>query len=392
MKVLVLNSHEDSGRIYGNALSTEQITPIYVDDRKAAATLFLDKEKPDLVLLSLEWLPFQRIVAVEARKRNIPVLYVMDGVIEWSYIWNNHSFVLKTGTVLQPLIANHISVIGRHQARILSAMGLGDKISVIGLPRLDGFSIKRVIQSRQRPTLLICCARTPAHNNDHHINVIRALSDIKKLTDKLNIDCVWRITNGLAQALGVRAANGHLTKLLATSSAMIAFPSTIALEGMLSGLPTAIIEYRPVPIYIDTAWEIRSCDHIYPVINELLYPPAEKMAYQAYCLEEELSIGNATENLRNLILKLGNGEYDDSRTQPQSAYGPLDFKLVHSQISCFSSSATATLQYASDAYMKKEKELYEWSEEVKSTLVIKFIRLLRKAPLFRKINRLLDLI
>ncbi|SEJ31269.1 hypothetical protein [Frateuria terrea] len=390
MKILVLNSPEDARRIYGSALFHDDVTSTYVDGGNINPKMLLDKETPDLVLLSLEWLPFQRVVSAEARRRNIPVLYVMDGILEWSYVWNNHSFVFPAGTVLQPLIASHISVIGRHPARILAAMGLGEKISIIGLPRLDNFDRARVVASGAPPRLLICCARTPSHNNEHRISVIQALSDIKAIAEELGIGCAWRITDELAQILDVKKAAEPLTELLSTSSALITLPSTVALEGMLCGLPTAIMEYRPVPLYLETAWQIRSREHIRPTINELLYPPAEKLAYQDYCLNEELNIADAGDNLHRLIAEITAHTGKVVESAPKAPYGALDFKLVHSQISTFSSSSLASLQYEIDAYASYDKLLRTWKADLFATWPIKLLRMLRGVPLFKRINRLLE--
>jgi hypothetical protein len=90
----------------------------------------------------------------------------MDGIIEWAYLWQNWGFVKPEGTVLQPLIASDLCVIGQHPARILAGLGLADKIHVVGLPRLDGIKRQRVIDQDQPRRIVVATAKTCRHNPD----------------------------------------------------------------------------------------------------------------------------------------------------------------------------------------------------------------------------------
>jgi hypothetical protein len=313
----------------------------------------------------------------------------MDGVLEWSYVWGNQSYVIPRGTVLQPLVASHLAVIGRRPGRILASMGMGSRIHVIGLPRLDGLPLSGTTASRRRPIILIACARTASHNLDHDANVRRALHDLKSVAEELGLEVIWRIPPDLAIEIGITPSNEALSEVLNAASAVVTFTSTLALEAMRAGLPTAIVEYRPVPLYVESAWQIRSRDHVYPVFNELLHPPAEKIAYQEFCLQEELEDGSASERLASLVMQLGRGQLREEGT-PASSSGALDFKLVHSQLSSFSASPNASLQYELDASRALRRLVADRMRELRATWQVRILRRLRKVPTFGKLNRLLD--
>ena len=324
--------------------------------------------KPDAILLSREWSRPWRLIANAARRANVPVIYVMDGVIEWSYVWNNLSFVKPEGTVLQPLLASQLCVVGRHPARILAGLGLANRIHVVGLPRLDGFPRTRVITAGQRPKILVATAKTFGHNVEHKTLVRRALRDLKNwFAVNPFVVPVWRIAEEVAEEIGVRPERaGAIGDLLSEASGTISFTSTCLLESMLKGVPTAQLDYRAVPLYVQTAWEIRCAEHISGVIQELLYPPAEKLAFQEQCLEDELELGNGSERLAKVICQAIN----DSRNPPSqptsvlaAEFGRLDFHQVHSQLSSFSATLQAPLQYELDAlqnlYERQRHELRE---------------------------------
>jgi hypothetical protein len=127
---------------------------------------------------------------------------------------------------------------------------------------------------------------------------------------------------------------------------------------MLRGIPVAQIEYRAVPLYVATAWEIRSADMIPAVTQELLHPPAEKLAWQSACLADELEAGDATERLVDVL-----GEAIRRRggraggTMPAvSPDASLDFRRVHSELSAFSAAPLARVQYELDAAHRMLRE------------------------------------
>lgn len=351
LKIVVLDEPERLESLFGTTFTLLGVEPIHVNSTDYEAII---DSKPNVILLSREWSYEWRIVAAEASKADIPVIYVMDGVIEWSYVWNNLSFVQPEGTVLQPLIADALCVIGQHPARILASLGLADRIHIVGLPRFDAYPRTRRIDQNSPPKIVISTAKTYGHNVEQKVMVKQAIMDLKQwFSSNIHINVVWRIDDDLARELRIITDNsGSFSEHLETAAGLISFSSTCLLEGMLKGIPTALIDYRASPQYVQTAWDIRSKHHIHPVVQELLYPPHNKIALQEFCLADELECGciPAAKRLADVIMNVIESKSKNAPMfQKNEIYGKIDYHQIHSQLSTFSLSPKALLQYELDA-------------------------------------------
>lgn len=368
LQIAIIGTAEHEGRMCGRAFEILGVTPLYLDP--AQPTIPTDPP-PDVVVVSREWSIDIRHSAMQARRRNIPVVYIMDGVIEWAYFWANWGFVKPEGTVLQPLIASDLCVIGQHPARILAAQGLADKIHIVGLPRLDGLKRQRVIDQDQRPRIVVATAKTFGHNTAHKVYVRAALRDLKEWFDRHSeVVPVWRVSQPLAAELAVEPSSDlELVDLLRGASGVISFTSTVLLEAMLLGVPTAQIDYRAVPQYVGGAWEIRCAEHIDGVIQQLIFPPQELLAFQDAVLHDELALGDASARLAAVLRDAASGTCESAAQLPNSSplsTGQLDFRLVHSHLSAFSVSPTSRLQYELDATYKlweRDRQQFQSAEE-----------------------------
>ena len=396
-KVLVLNENTsfDAQRIYGDLLNSKDFKFVFYSKPVISIDEIYDNEFPDIVLTSLEWLPFQRLMISEARRRNIPTLYVMDGVIEWSYIWNNQSYVLPGGIMFQPLVSDYIAVIGHHPARILASIGLGEKINIIGLPRLNINKKRTVCIEKAKKKIGIFTANTPYHNSEQEYYVRKALSDLKDELKFLSeeVEIVWRINESLAESMGVANNKEDLENILLSLDCVISFHSTVILEAMLYNIPTALIEYRNVPIYIQTAWQIRSKNYIQLVIRELLYPSNEKMAYQAYCFNDELYLNGKNDNLKQLILLLINREFNNAYIKT-NLRGAMDFHHINSQLGFFSIGENDKLRYEIDGYIKHNRNISKVLSDMyfvlSKNLIVRFFMKFKFLPLSKYLNNFIE--
>jgi hypothetical protein len=349
--IVVLGTPHHEGRIVGRAFELLEVTPTYVLDGLPRALDALPTA--DVMVVSREWSRGIRVAVARARRRGIPVVYVIDGVIEWSYVWNNQSFVRSEGTVLQPLLASHLCAIGRNQARILAGLGLADRLHVVGIPRLDDLDRRRVSDPAKPPTVLVTTARTWGHNVEQKTAVRRALRDLKAWFDAHPfIRPVWRVAPEIGAELNLPLdAAGSLMDTLRYAHVLISFTSTTLIEGMAMGVPTVQVDYRAVPQYVQTAWDIRAPEHLDGVLQSALHPAPERLAYQDWCLAGELEEGNASARLAEVICTAV-AEGRSPRVSPPSevhAHGRLDFRQVHSHLSSFAVSPMSVLQYELDA-------------------------------------------
>ena len=345
--IVVMDEIARARDIYGDVFERLGVAPIHAFGKTTEEILGY---RPAAILLSSEWTHEWRLTAAAARQAEIPVIYVIDGVLEWSYVWNNLSFIRPWGTLLQPLIGSDLCVIGRHQARILASMGLGSRLHVVGLPRLDRASRERIVSHGDKPRIVVATPRTAAHNVEQQAMALRALRDLRAwFAGQTEIDVVWRIAADLAEDIGVAPdIHGSMCDVLARATALISFTSTCVLEGMLKGLPVAQVDYRPMPSYVASAWEIRCADHIPNVVQELLYPPPPKLAWQDACFCDELEAGGATDRLAAVIrdaMARPTPYAAEGDPQPARVHGRLDYRQIHSELSAFAVSPSAVLQY-----------------------------------------------
>ena len=347
--IVVLDAPGRAREIFGEAPHRLGRAVVHAGDRDSDAILALD---PAAIVLSSEWTHEWRLVSAAARRVGVPVIYVMDGVLEWSYIWNNLSFIRPWGTMLQPLLASDLCVIGRHPARILASMGMAERIHIVGLTRFDALPRERVVRPGARPRLLVATARTAGHDVEQQVMARRALRDLKAWLDTMpQIETVWRIAADLAEDIGVVAeVGGGFSEVLATCSALLSFTSTCVLEAMHKGVPVAQIDYRAAPLYVASAWEIRCAEHIPGVVQELLYPPPQKLAWQDACYADELERGDATSSLVKVLEEAISrprlsAESPEPSPAPDRPDGRLDYRQVHSELSAFSIGSAPVLQY-----------------------------------------------
>lgn len=361
-RIGVVGKPDHEGVMVGRAFDLLGADVCYVDPWDDEGPDELLKQEPDLVLLSLEWVAKHRLVSAAAVRAGLPVVYVVDGVMEWSYVWNNHGFIRPNGTFLQPLLATDLSVIGRHQARILASWGLADRIRLVGLPRLDAVQrLETRVVGAARPRVLVATANTFGHDAEQRLMVRRALIDLAQWCATHDVvEPVWRIHPDLADDIGVTSdRTGTVIEAMASCAAVLSFPSTVVLEGMRLGIPVAQIDYRPVPFYVQSAWEIRHGEHIGPTLHDMLHPSPQRLTHQDHCLDDELEAGPASERLadvmRHAIARARAGAARASVTVPgatrdaPAAFGRLDYLQVHSQLSAFAVGPESRLQYELDA-------------------------------------------
>ena len=248
----------------------------------------------------------------------IPVLVLADGILEYRNTWQHPD--LAAGSMFQPLLGHKIACIGRGQARILESWGNVGKCEVIGQPRFDELAA----QKAQPPTksdnfrLLIATAQTPAFDDQQHATVLQSLKDLQvwlaenpKIGGK-TVEATWRLTAGLDEELGFAPRDpvneGKLPPMLEVMDnvdAVITSPSTVFLESVLKGRPTAILDYHNAPAYIPPAWTISAQSHIGSVVHELADPPKPKLLFQDTTLHDHLECRSpALERMLDLILTM----------------------------------------------------------------------------------------
>lgn len=254
---------------------------------------------PDILITFEASNPQRGLCTSEMMRRGVATLLVMDGIQEWRNTWSRTRGTRKR-PLNQPALVHKIACLGRVDARLYESWGNVGKCELVGAPRLDDLIAKqktgRTEPIRERPLrLLVMTARSPGFTPEETEITLQSLRDLQtELSQREDIQVVWRISKGLHIQLGVQntytsATGEELHELLPQMDAVITTPSTAQLEAMLLGIPVALLNYHIVPVYTPAAWEIKSEKHIRQILAELFAPPLEKMLYQETCLKDSLA-------------------------------------------------------------------------------------------------------
>ena len=257
----------------------------------------------------------------EARRRRIPSLFLMDGILEFRHQWTNPRFAAGGGApFMTPVLADKIACKGWSDARRLESWGNHGRCEIVGLPRLD--SCLPVKPWRQRsphdpPRILIASANRPWFTSDQQSQVVRAFASLQAFTERrCDIDFEWRLRGDLNRLLLLPpfAASDParpIAEVLQEVDAVITQSSTLQLEAMMSGLPVALFDFENVPHFLPSAWRITAESQIGGIVDSLLRPEPARLSYQNECLHNALSCQSAaTPRMVRLIEELitaGNG-------------------------------------------------------------------------------------
>jgi hypothetical protein len=233
----------------------------------------------------------------EAQRLGIPTLYLQDGILEWRHQWENPRF--GDGGRFpynQPVITDKIACLGWLSARTMEAWGNLGKCEIVGAPRFDPYLTQPVSRLRHDgpKRLLVMTANTPGFTPEQTARVEQSVRDVRDcLAAHAEWQPIWRVRGGLDKKLGLKDNFSHLNGqplrlVLAEADAALSTPSTVLLETMLCGLPTAVLDYTNSPPYVPTAWSITAPEHVPQVLADLLRPGARRLAFQDEALHNAL--------------------------------------------------------------------------------------------------------
>ncbi len=250
----------------------------------------------------------------ELKQRGIATLYAIDGILEWRNAWENRPDEPACPWTMRPILSHKAACIGQHQARVLRDWGNGDKIEVVGLPRLDRLCSQRreqstcglsggnessIESSRGEITLLVMTAKFPGFTPEQTAITTQSLIDVARWIEDNSaigsrpLKVTWRLTRGLDEELGLPNSVTDLTgkelvQQLQTVDAVITTASTAMLESMLLDRPTVLLDYHASPSYVPAAWTIRHAGDIDLIVRSALSPDAKRMSLQRSILHDEL--------------------------------------------------------------------------------------------------------
>ncbi len=173
---------------------------------------------------------------------------LMDGLTEWRNTFANPRVPDR---FLRPAPVDLVLCAGLSDARVLRA--LGNRATPTGLPRVDA-GLRDLANLGDPRRVLVATANTPAFTVDERSRIVTALGELRESAERAGWTIAWRLTGALEDDLGVANDEGTLASALARSGAVITTPSTLMVESMRAGLPTALLRLHGEPLWHSAAW------------------------------------------------------------------------------------------------------------------------------------------
>jgi hypothetical protein len=269
--------------------------------------------KVDALIISCDQHSATRLAIHAAKQRGIPVFHILDGVIDWRTTFENPKFDLDHGGVplFQPLLADHVFALGQMQKRQFEWMG-NSQVHALGFPRFDNIQRKpcRFGPVHARAQILVATANTPwvtAAQKQRVVEEFRGLKAVLRSPGEATFK--FRISQELADEVGISPdRTGDSQSVLQDSSAIITTPSTLAIEGMLAGVPTLIFDPFGFPALTPSAWTATSYSSVSNALESLICPTEQQAIYQNFLLEQMVSSeGKSAERIASFIVSTVNG-------------------------------------------------------------------------------------
>lgn len=240
---------------------------------------------------------------------DVPILILVDGVLEYRNTWCHPG--LPDGSLFQPLFGHKLACLGNAQARVVESWGNAGRCEVVGFPAFDTMS-ELPMPASESFRLLVATAKTPWFDESQKQLVLNSIVDLKQAMeatahlDGVPIEVDWRIAPEVAVHLGLEVVGPDLRppleEAMGNVHAVITTPSTLYLESVLYGRPTAVLDYHNQPAYVPSAWRMTSKDHFAAVLSELKNPPPAKLDFQQLVLHDQLQRHqSATERMVQLV-------------------------------------------------------------------------------------------
>lgn len=208
-------------------------------------------------------LALRQAAAVNAR-----TALLLDGVTDWRNTLINPR---QTESYLRPAGVDLVLCSGLSDARVLR--GLGNRAVATGLPRIDArFGDVPDLRTRRTGPVLVATANTPAFSDAERERLLAALRELRDEAGYAGVPLLWRLTGGLDDELGVTSDDRPLVDVLGDARAAICTPSTLLVETMRAGLPTAMLQAEATPQWHAVPWVWQPTED-QPVADPTLVPP-----------------------------------------------------------------------------------------------------------------------
>jgi len=309
-RVLLIDG-EWKASAYGSLLEDARFE--FISTRSSEFAGMTPQNDIDVILLDDDFGSLANAVLPAWREAGIPSVQIADGILDWR---NSFDHPARSGMIeihrFAPTVADVVVCLGPWQAYWLSAWGSACPISA-GLPRLDkiGNAVPAKRPAANRTRVLVCSANTPGFTPEHLSMAETMFRDVLEWanaapTDRFEFD--WRISESTRKSLNLDFPNGDTRdphEQLRNADLVISQPSTIALESMALGKPTAILDYSRFPKLLVSAFEISHAGAIGPILDAMHSASDRLLRHQDELLRLQWTAdGMAANRVSNMIARL----------------------------------------------------------------------------------------
>ena len=279
------------------------------------------------------WLPASRLLITknyprpdlnrwvfEARRRGIPTLLMVDGPLEWSNVFRNASLrqagAERARGLYDPVIHDAVAGIGPAQCDWIEERNAGRGLWLMSYAnaRIDGPRAATTDRDRSPPAeehrpfdFLLTSARTASFDEREQAALADVLKRCARALEATSQRVLVRLFDEDLRAV-VRAAapsarfdeSGDFASALRQVRCVIGTPSSVLLEAMAAGHPTASLMFRDSPLFYQPGWLLGCSDDWTASFASMLACEPERMAQQRSTLESELSPEDFFEHCRRI--------------------------------------------------------------------------------------------
>lgn len=245
-------------------------------------------------------------LAIRLRDENIVTIEFSDGQLEWCCTWENKNMYAQPQ--YQPILTDKFAAMSLPQMRVLESWGNHGKCELVGTPRFDTYADLNPIP-HEGWRLLVATPNTVGYDDEQWAIGRRCIEDVIDIVEKNKdwITPIWRLSPKLAEEIGITNTIGDmvpasLPEQLSMVDAVVCMHSTLLLEAMALKLPTAVIDYKNVPRYLQSAWPIYKKEDIETQLQSMKARDPKRMLYQEYITSFHLPyVGEASTRAAKLL-------------------------------------------------------------------------------------------
>ncbi|ASI89244.1 hypothetical protein [Vibrio mediterranei] len=250
------------------------------------------KELRNSILITTSPYELESIQSSLIAKKSIGL---QDGVFDFSNSFNNPFFFNKSYKLHFPAINDVILCFGKKEASYIAGFNKRTVVKTY-IPEF----VKRTMKladdfNNPEPEydVMLTTANTAYFDESEFKLLVNYLeSVIDSLLSSGYKICIRIFDNQLLNALSLEDIDnlkeGSFVEAAANVKSVITTPSTLAVESMILGLPTATLIYRDMPITTQTGWMLYNPAIVCSVVESMLNNNRERLSIQRVLLENYL--------------------------------------------------------------------------------------------------------